>query len=145
MRKCSESDCQRDVLARGWCSTHYSRWVRTGTTHLPDRMETFVSKVEITDFCWNWQGYITTAGYGSFSTNNKPTYVHRWIYEQVVEPIPDGLQIDHLCMNRRCVNPDHLEPVTQAENIRRSTSPEKLAAANQRRRITQPNREMSTT
>lgn len=70
--------------------------------------------------CWNWTGG-TTKGYGSFSAvGRKKVYAHRFSWELHRGPIPDGLVIDHLCRNTRCVNPDHLEPVTQLENVRRA-------------------------
>lgn len=72
--------------------------------------------------CWEWQGALSN-GYGAIGhgTRDKHTMyqAHRWAYEYVVAKIPEGLQIDHLCRNRRCVNPAHLEPVTIRENLRR--------------------------
>lgn len=68
--------------------------------------------------CLEWQG-ATSAGYGHIRRDGRAQLVHRYIYEQVIGPIPDGMQIDHLCRNRLCVNIEHLEPVTQAENLRR--------------------------
>src|SRR6188472_1096483 len=62
--------------------------------------------------CWVWNGAVRTTGYGQFS---RCTFAHRLSYETHVGPIPDGLDIDHLCGVRLCVNPDHLEPVTRAE------------------------------
>lgn len=72
--------------------------------------------------CWEWQHYTCPAGYGRLSVNNRVVGVHRASYEAFVGPIPAGLTIDHLCRNSRCVNPAHLEPVTNAENIRRSAA-----------------------
>lgn len=71
--------------------------------------------------CWNWTGAILKTGYGAMSWLGKNKPAHRIAYEQFVGPIPDGLVLDHLCRNTRCVNPDHLEPVTSTENIRRGT------------------------
>lgn len=71
-----------------------------------------------TDGCWLWTGALLANGYGMFRAS-KSMAAHRWAYEHVVGPIPEGLQLDHLCRVRNCVNPSHLEPVTQAENIRR--------------------------
>lgn len=65
--------------------------------------------------CWVWAGQMYPNGYGAWGK----FYAHRRMYEERVGQIPEGLQIDHLCRNRACVNPEHMEPVTQAENLRR--------------------------
>lgn len=70
------------------------------------------------DDCWWWQG-ATNEGYGRFFDGKGSKAAHRWAYENIVGPIPDGLVIDHLCRNRGCVNPAHMEPVTDRENILR--------------------------
>src|SRR5258706_12037463 len=83
--------------------------------------ERFWAKVDVRgpDECWAWTAG-TVCGYGSFSVPGPRTVrAHRWIYEQVNGPIPDGLQIDHLCRNSLCVNPTHLEAVTGKENAQR--------------------------
>lgn len=69
--------------------------------------------------CWNWTGRKDADGYGSFFFQDRGYRAHRWIYEYSVGQIPDGLVIDHLCRNRGCVNPAHMEPVTNAENVMR--------------------------
>lgn len=68
--------------------------------------------------CWDCR-IGTSDGYGRFRFNGRMTMAHRVAYEAYCGPIPDGFQIDHLCRNRRCINPAHLEVVTQQENIRR--------------------------
>jgi hypothetical protein len=70
--------------------------------------------------CWNWQGPKDPAGYGVVSRNDVRRTAHGWYYEQAHGPIPDGLEAHHLCENKTCVNPDHITPVTHAENIRLS-------------------------
>lgn len=79
--------------------------------------------------CWQWTGAVSTGGYGTFNLGRDAEgdyrygYAHRLSYQLYVGPIPDGLTIDHLCRNKRCVNPDHLEPVTARENMLRGSSP----------------------
>lgn len=70
--------------------------------------------------CWLWTGAITAQGYGSLRINYEGLLAHRVMFELLVEPIPDGLHLDHLCRVRACCNPAHLEPVTCGENLRRS-------------------------
>ena len=69
--------------------------------------------------CWEWTSHLNTAGYGQVGFFGRRTLVHRLMWEALVGPIPLGLEMDHLCRNRRCVNPDHLEPVTSSVNSQR--------------------------
>lgn len=91
--------------------------------------ERFWVKVDKSGDCWLWTARLKPDGYGIFK-NKLPdgrwiyVYAHRFAYESVRGPIPDGLTIDHLCRVRNCVNPDHLEPVTRNENMRRSRKAE---------------------
>lgn len=79
----------------------------------------FWEKVSKTDNCWNWTGQKSEKGYGLFSVQRKRKRAHQIAYLLSVGPIPDGLQLDHLCRNKSCVNPEHLEPVTSRENTMR--------------------------
>jgi hypothetical protein len=78
--------------------------------------------------CWNWTAYRGPGGYGRFSVDGPMRMAHRVSYTFFVGPVPGGKQIDHLCRNRGCVNPDHLEPVTNYENVVRGESGAKQAA-----------------
>ena len=128
---CSILDCNKRRLARGWCARHYTRWLRHGDPleggprRFGSDVERFWQKVDRRglDECWPWRGALTNGGYGHFSVTNKSVMAHRWAYEYEVGPVPDGLQLDHLCRTRVCVNLRHLEPVTGKVNILRGDSP----------------------
>lgn len=136
---CSIDGCERPVDARGWCTMHWKRWRRHGDLDYqrwPSLEERFWAKVDKSgpipahrpDLgpCWLWTGGLTKGGYGQFWVRDagRSVMAHRVAYGLVVAPVPDDLEIDHLCRNAPCVNPfGHLEPVTTAENGRRSNSP----------------------
>lgn len=83
----------------------------------------FWRRVEKTPTCWLWTGSKKHDGYGIFFTVKKQTTAHRFAYELLRGPIPNGCELDHLCRIRACVNPDHLEPVSHRENCLRGESP----------------------
>ena len=94
-----------------------------------DLLDVFADKITIGDGCWEFHP-VSADGYGRVhvrDTNGRHTELaHRTMYELLVGPIPDGLTLDHLCRNRSCVKPDHVEPVTRGENVLRG---ETLTAA----------------
>lgn len=91
---------------------------RTFAHDVNGRIRTHVRKTGPDD-CWQWEGPRTTNGYGKWNKNGRIRMAHRVIYELLVGPVPEGLELDHLCRNKLCVNPRHLEPVTRTENARR--------------------------
>ena len=139
---CSEPDCTRRMQARGLCNPHYKRAQRSGT--LPPRrrrdpMITFWSNVEKTQTCWIWQGNITRYGYGQFSPRRGANHrAHKVAWESENGPVPDGMVLDHLCRNRSCVRPGHLEPVTPRINALRGIGPSALNSRKMRCRHGHP-------
>jgi len=71
------------------------------------------------DGCWEWKGYKRPDGYGSIWNGETNVLAHRYSWELARGPVPDGLGLDHICRNRACVKPTHLEPVTQSTNLSR--------------------------
>ncbi len=126
--ECDEPGCDRPVFCKSACTQHYQAR-RARARGVPQRVgltaeQKFFQRTLIAvDGCWLWQWGLTEHGYASFIGDDKrPVYAHRWSYERFVGPIPEGLVIDHLCRNRGCVRPDHLEPVPQRVNTARGTS-----------------------
>lgn len=81
----------------------------------------FNRKFEIVESgCHEWRGTMSDLGYGLFKVGRKNWKAHKWKYEQLNGTVPEGLELDHLCRNTVCVNPEHLEVVTHGENVRRA-------------------------
>jgi len=118
--ECSIADCRGRAAARGWCRDHYKRWWYDGNPegfHLTF-LQKFWSRVDFTNEHWLWVG-AKTKGYGCVARDGHRHYAHRIAYEMLVGPIPEGLEIDHLCRTPACIWPEHLEPVSHRENMRR--------------------------
>lgn len=82
--------------------------------------ERLLKRVVPSEGCWIWPGHLNNQGYGIIvGDDGKERRTHRVAYEVLVGPIPEGLELDHLCRVRACLRPDHLEPVTHTENVRR--------------------------
>lgn len=135
---CSVEGCGRLTgipgTARGYCSGHYHRWQRYGdplqggALRDHDPISRLARRIDFNGpgGCWVWIGAMFNTGYGNV---DGITTSHRFMWETMVGPIADGLVIDHLCSNRACCNPDHLEPVTQRVNLLRANVLRRLRAA----------------
>lgn len=104
-----------------------------GDAHIDECREITINRVidniEFADSgCWNWLRRDNGSGYGMITLHGRQRIVHRLFYQILNGQIPDYLVVDHLCRNRRCVNPDHLDPTTQKENVRRGETGQKTAA-----------------
>lgn len=86
--------------------------------------ERFWSHVEITDDCWLWTGSTSRDGYGrcGLHKTHGTSLPHRITWQEANGPVPEGLELDHLCETRNCVRPGHMEPVTHEENVRRAAA-----------------------
>ena len=132
MRRCSFERCGRRHHARGLCTGHWNQW-RVGKDLVPLGNKTktagmstedrFWFYVDVRDYngCWLWDGKSRTRpderAYGVFRIGQQAVLAHRFAYELFTGEIPDGLDIDHVCRRRLCVNPDHLRLATRKQNM----------------------------
>lgn len=134
--RCDVDGCERAVYARGICEAHYQRLKKLGDVQAHKPLRKLPTRDERSDIvgrilakcttspetgCIEWHGFTLESGYGTISWNSRERVVHRAMWTATVGPIPtdDDWTLDHLCLNRRCVNTEHLEVVTRTENSRR--------------------------
>ncbi len=141
--KCSIDGCERNALARGWCSPHYHSWNRRGDPLVSKRRfstmeERFWAKVQLgsSEECWIWQAALKRDGYGLFRVESYVAMrsAHRVSWEIAFGEIPTGMQVLHRCDNPPCVNPSHLWLGTQQDNIRDMNEKGRHVKAYQKRR-----------
>jgi hypothetical protein len=119
---CSMDGCEKKRTSRGWCQTHYVRWLKYGDPNFVKNIrptsaeESFALSAEWSGECLVWNKTRNVWGYGTLMINRKHVMAHRYAWERANGPIPDGLQVDHLCWNRACVNVKHLRLATRSQN-----------------------------
>lgn len=128
--RCSIGECHKPRLARGWCDKHYQRWKKYGdaehkVAHRSSGTaeERLREGTEFSMYCWHWKRTKNDQGYGLIQIRYRAIRAHRLAYELAKGPIPQGLVIDHMCHNRGCVNPLHLQAVTQKQNTENPKGP----------------------
>lgn len=120
---CKIDGCEtEETYAYNLCSAHYQRWRRHGDPlggrpQYKTTEERFMSKLIKTDTCWIWKKP-GPQGYGAFHYIDRDYAAHIVSYLLFVGDVPNGMELDHQCRNRTCVNPEHLKPMTHQENVR---------------------------
>jgi len=132
---CSIPGCDRNVAGRGWCMKHYLRWRTHGdpAVKMTNKGESAVYRlldsVCVTPRgCWVRESSLIKGGYSVLSVDGKLVFAHRYAHEFWNGPIPDGFEVDHLCRQPACCNPEHLEAVTPRVNWERSQSRTRINA-----------------
>ena len=122
--RCKVPECSRELFADGYCGPHYKRNWRHGDPagirpFLDETLDERLRRQYVVreDGCWEWTGIRDRIGYGKVYWEGKGYRAHRMSYRNATGH--DAPELDHLCRNKACVNPDHLEPVSHSENLRR--------------------------
>lgn len=128
----SATRCRSCARRHEWSKGRTNRWSPTGRSAIADSnrrrtrlpKERFWAKVAEpnSNGCREWLGRCNRNGYGQFYVNGRMVSAYKWLWEQTNGPVPDGLELDHKCRNRACIEPSHLEPVTHQVNIRRGNT-----------------------
>lgn len=125
---CAFPDYPFPIKTRGHCSGHYQqllagKQLKRILKTLP-AVDRFWARVDKAGKCWEWRGGRNNTGYGTFRAGGGATVtVHRFAYELLVGPIPEGHVVDHMCFNKGCVNPAHLNACTQKQNLENRPGP----------------------
>lgn len=123
---CSIPECEKTRRKREWCNSHYMNWFRHGDPLTVARVvspeERFWASVDKTGRCWKWTELLNDSGYGIIRIGKKSVRAHRFAWELLVGEIPEGMQIDHRCRHRECVNPKHLRLATNKQNAEHVTA-----------------------
>ena len=124
LEPCSFVGCKNNRIAKGLCSAHWRQQnlgkELTTLTNQVSLIDRILSSVNKTDYCWLWEGRSSgTLKYPQISVKGRQQMVHRLVYEELVRPLKPGETIDHLCRERMCVNPKHLEAVPLRDNVKR--------------------------
>lgn len=125
---CNVKDCERPQAARGYCRRHWGRWKihgdpLAGETHYKTPEESFAARTEWQGECLIWTGTTIHNGYGRITVDGRGSLAHRYAWERVHGPVPEGMDLDHTCYNRLCCNVNHLRPATRSQNVANRPGP----------------------
>lgn len=139
---CAVKECGARSRAGGYCNPHYQRWYKYGDplagggVRYAAPEEAFEARTKWVEDCLMWTGMKDIHGYGKIKVNKRVVNAHRFAWEQAYGPIPEGMEIDHMCWEPACVNTRHLRLATIAENGANRSGPQRNNQASGVRNVT---------